>query len=134
MVSLLNELLWIPRTLDSYIRECYQCIFYIQKEITSGELVLGYADDDVLSYATNLLVINPWFCGITFTTVIHKLSDYFLTTFCLVGWCGGKTIVYDRDLVLKELRFKFFRQKFFCKKIRNLSSVRDVQWPCRTKV
>lgn len=105
MVSLLNELLWIPRTLDSYILECYQCIFYIQKEITSGELVLGYADDDVSSYATNPLVINHWFCGITFTKK-SSTSDYFLTTFCLVGWCGGKTIVYDRDLVLKELRFK----------------------------
>lgn len=67
MVSLLNELLRRPRTLDSYILECYQCIFYIQEERTSGELVLGYAAADVSSYATNLLVINHWFCGITFT-------------------------------------------------------------------
>lgn len=61
-------MLWIPRTLDSYILECYnQCVFYIQKETTSGKLVLGYADDDDSNYATNPLVVNRWFCGIKFT-------------------------------------------------------------------
>jgi len=59
----LNELLWVPRTLDSDILEYY---YPLQKSIISGVDGFVYDDDDS-NYAMNLWKINHWFCGINYT-------------------------------------------------------------------